>query len=358
MPGPKGNQPSSSGSNYNQRNTNKTKVPVKNKKLKATPYKKVGLEAQKRVDNKQTAVINRLSKQVYQLKMSSYGKVQQNYHQMTNTLFIEKDRPICLDITDFTCERGPEIAGVPSVNGAALYQLTPPASAPSELAFWKPKPIDPTYGQNHYWHHQNQDQPDTGAYLCVNATYFVEVKGLPNADNVRVRFDIISQKMNAVFPATAIQLPSTPLSKVLPDTLKDLRNLADPTINRINPVYFKKYMSKTIFINSTKSADTKGTTANIHRFSFTIRPNKLCIQSQTNPQVGGGIVINDNPPPDSGEQQEVSRGNFGPRNVPINQPLWLLVSGDNALADPTQQRIQLNMSRRVVFRDHLGSSNL
>lgn len=366
MPGAHGNQPTSTGSNYNQSKYAKDKAPKRNKEVKYQKHKKHGKEYQKVVDNKQAKMINRLSRQVYKLQMKSYGKVQQNFHLMSTTgsgadneILVNADRPVCLDLTDFTCERGPEVAGLPSIEGANIFQLAPPAAAPSRVANWIRKPIDSVYGDNIYWEHQNADRPDTGAYLAMNATYFVEIKGVPYTDNTRVRFDVISQKPNAILPATAIQGPATPLPKLLPDTLRYMKDLADPTKNRINPTYFHKYMSKTVFLNSSKSEDTKGTTANVMRFSFKIHPNKLCIQSQTNPQVGGGIVISEDPPPDDGEQEEFSRGNFGPRNVPATQPLWLLISSDApGGSPPPEYRIAVSLSRRVVWRDHIGSSQL
>lgn len=364
MPGAKGNQPPSSGSNHNQSKYAKDTRPKHNKPVKYRKYKKTGKEHQKSVDNAQTKMINKLSKQVYKLQMASYGKVQQNYHLLNsdageNALYVNEDRPCCLDLTDFTCERGPVVAGIPAQDGANVFSIGGPALAPSRVATWIPKPDHPVYGENLYWSHQNQDQPDTGAYLAMSATYFVEVQGVPFCDNTRVRFDIISQKPNAILPAEKIQTPSTPLPKVLPDTLRYLTSCADPTKNRINPTYFRKYMSKTIFLNSSKTDDTKGTTANIMRFSFKVTPNKLCVQSLTNPQVGGGIVINETPPPTDQEQDEYTRGNFGPRNVPITQPLWLLISSDAVGGSPPPpNRIQVSLSRRIVWRDHLGSSNL
>lgn len=368
MPSAKGNQPILSGSNHNESKYAKDRALKSNAKVSYRKYKKSGKEHQKAVDNKQTKMINKLSSQVYKLQMSSYGKVQQNFHVMRNAgspadnhFYITNERPVCLDLTDFTCIRGPEDAtGLPSQEGANIFQLQPPASAPGRVCNWEVKPENPDYGKNVYWYHQNLDQPDTGAYLAMNATYFVEVEGIPFSDNTRIRFDVISQRPDAILPATQTQLPATPLTKLLPDTLRYMQNLADPTINRINPTYFRKYMSKTIFLNSSKSnsagVTTRGTTANKMRFSFKINPNKVCVQSETNPQVGGGIVINDKPPPVDGEQVEYTRGNFGPRNVPATQPLWLLISSDNE-SDP-DSRISVSLSRRIVWRDHIGSSQL
>ncbi len=362
MPSAKGNQPISSGSNQNQSKYAKDKAPKHNKQLKYRKHKKTGVSQEKRVDNKQTKMINKLSNQVYKLQMKSYGKVQQNFHVLYGRpLTVNRLQPICLDLTDFTCARGPEVAGLPFSFGAEIYQLVPPNLAPSSVNNWRIKPPSATYGDNLYWQHQNLDQVDTGAYLAMSATYFIEVEGLPVAENTRVRFDVISQKSESILPAQRIVAPATPLTKLLPDTLRYFQNIADPTENRINPTYFNKYMSKTVFLNSTKGnttgSTTRGTTANKMRFSFKLNPNKLCVQSETNPQVGDGIVQNDNPPPDDGAQVEYPRGNFGPRNVPATQPLWLLISSDNE-QDADLGNIQVRLSRRVVWRDHLGSSML
>lgn len=340
-----GNQPQSTSSNNNMRGINKSRIPKRSKKLKFRKYKKSGVDAQKRVDNKQTALVNSLSKKVFKLQMSSYGKIQQNYQVLAEPLIPTATAPLCLDLTDFTCRR-PEDPG--AYQGARVYQHLAGAVLPTTPSNWSiAGNVD-----NFYWQNQNRDQPDTGAYLAMNCTYLVEVTGVNALDNTRIRFDVVSQRDVVAPPISADLGPN--FNHYLPDTLVFMKHLAEPmeqTGNRINPIYFKKYFTKTVFINSTKTdTATKGTTANSMRFSFRLKPNKLCSQLITFPKVGG---LSSNP---LSPQPEIERGNFGPYNVSPHQPLWLIVSTDDrsALGDA----VQVKIGRRVVWRDHVGSANL
>lgn len=340
------NQPSSTSSNYNQMQSSKIKPPSKRKSLKFRKYKKSGVSGQKMADNKQTAAINDLSKKVYSLEMSKYGKTQQNFHSLERNLVPINTKPLCFDLTDFTCIR----PGDPEINGGSVWQhyLAPPVNV-STASHWKLEGAT-----NLYWNNNNDDQPDGGAYLAKMATYYVEVRGNTFLSNTRVRFDVVSQKPDALIPNSLSTEDAN-----LPDTLNYLKNLCEPHLNRINPVYFKKYFSKVIFLNSSKTATTKGTTANVIRFSFTIRPNKVCIQNETNPQVGGGIVVDPDDPTLDNQQVEIARGNFGPNNVPATQPLWCIISTDDeGGSTPATQAVQIKMSRRVVWCDQLGSAAL
>lgn len=334
MPNARGNQPMSAGSNYNQSAAAKKVVPKKNKAIK---YKKGGGKKAS-YDNKQTSKINALSKQVHKLQMASYGKVQQNFQRLREILVPVATRAICLDLTDFTCNR----PGTPSAaEGANVFQYGLTTTTPAAVAHWDLASLN----TNVFWKHQNVDQVDGGAYLAMNCTYFVEVQGVDALDNTRVRFDIVSQKPSVLTQQIA---GATALTGILtlPDSLNSMQHLADPTVNRINPLYFKKYMSKVVFINSAKSnPDTKGTTANIMRFSFRLKPNKLCIQNKTNPTIGN---LDDEP--------EIARGNFGPYNVPATQPLWMIISTDDEVG--VLDAVNIKISRRVVWRDQIGSANL
>ena len=329
------NQPQSTTSNQNQSKQAAAKRPPKrNKKAKYTKPPKVAHKA--KIDNSQSKLINRLSKQVYSLQMSKYGNVQQNYHTLRTALVPQSTQPLCLDLTDFTCNR-PD--GPAAAEGARVYQHVG-MGLPAEASVWSIVP----YENNYYWNKQNKDQPDGGSYLAMSATYFIEVKGVNSLDNTRVRFDVISQKPNAI-----ISTPSAS-DNVLPNTLVHMKHLATPmgaSSNRINPIYFRKYFSKTVFVNSALGGETgtKGTTANIIRFSFKLKPNKLCTQQYTNPSVG-----NLDPQP------EISRGNFGPYNVHASQPLWMVISTDDI--SPIGDAVSVNISRRIVWRDTIGSANM
>lgn len=338
-----GNQPQNTSSNYNTRSS-KNRVPKRGKKLRFQRYKKTGMSAAKRVDNKQTAAINSLTKQVYNLQMSKYGKVQQNYHNMVETLVPSGTQPICFDMTDFTCER---IALQQA--GGSVFQWGSPNPGINEVTHWQRNNIALN---NFYWENQNQDAPDTGSYLAMDATYFFEIKGNRNLTDTRIRIDIIAQKPGAVLPIAA---GGATTDLVLPETLGYFKHLTRPYLNRINPSYFKKYMTKIVYINSAKTdANVKGTTGNNMRFSLRIKPNKLCVQNETNPTIGGAIFQPDDPADPPAVEPEYQYGNFGPLNVPAEQPLWCLISTDDPAGG--SQSVEVLVSRRVRWRDSVGSS--
>ncbi len=342
MSPPRGNQPMSSSSNHNTKRSRRS-VSKKGKKLQFQRYKKTGLSAAKRVDNKQTAAINKLSKQVFSLQMSKYGKVQQNYHNMVEVIKPTGTQPICFDMTDFTCER----SGYNQAGGS-IYQYQAPNVA--EVTNWHRNDI---LLNNYYWENQNQDAPDTGSYLAMDATYFFEIKGNRNLTDTRIRIDIIAQKPGAVLPDAA---GAATTSLVLPATLGYFKHLTRPYLNRINPSFFKKYLTKVIYINSSKTdPNVKGTTGNNMRFSLQIKPNKLCVQNETNPTIGGAIFQNDTDPAvPPALEPEYAQGNFGPLNVPSEQPLWCMISSDDP-AGGTQE-VEVLVSRRIRWRDAIGSA--
>lgn len=352
MPGARGNQPMSSGSNQNQSRNTKPSAPRRNKKA---PYRKAPRKPENKkraVDNKQSNLINSLSRQMYKMQMATYGSVQQNLQSLHRDVTPTASAPICLDLTDFTCER--VVAGVVAQNGGRAFQATSVSPYYTAVSKWK---RNSTILNNYYWKNNNADQPDTGKYLCMSASYFIEVTGIDSLDNTRIRFDVIAQKPQADLPinVAGASTPQTP--RVLPFTLAYLTHIAEPHINRINPTYFKKYFSKTVFINSSKTDPaTKGTTANIQRFSFKIKPNKVMSQVLTNPQVGDVPII-DETTGVIAAQEEIPYGNYGPYNVSPLQPLWLLISTDDQVAT-LSDKVAVKISRRVVWRDHVGSSNL
>ena len=337
---PRGNQPMSSSGNSNVRTKVSNYKPRKGKTLSYRRYKKSGMSGQKRVDNKQTAQINKLTDQVYQLQMSKFGNTQQNYHSVAEQLKPTGTGPICFDMNDYTCERG-------QVLGGNIYQHIPGVIDVSSVSHW----IRNTQGQNYYWQNQNEDQPDGGSYLAMDATYFFSLRGNRSLSDTRVRVDVIAQKSETAFPA-GVGINQESLS--LPDTLGEFKHLCDPFQNRINPTYFTKVLTKIVYINSSKTdPHVKGTTGNRMRFSVTVRPNRVMIQNETNPQVGGGIVAFDSG--GTGEQQEYDRGNFGPLNVPVTQPLWCILSTDDPAGG---NEVICEISRRIRWKDALGSAGI
>lgn len=355
------NQPSSTSSNHNQsKDAQKRRPPKKNKKSRT-------YRSNKKTDKAQSAMINKLSKQVYKLQMASFGKVQQNFHSLTKSLIPTNTRPLCFDLTDFTCIRGPVTAGTPDRRryGGHVYQHT--GGTPQDrVSNWERNSV---VLDNPYWKQENFDQPDTGAYLCMNCTYMVDITtyggGANQAgavldtgiNNARIRFDIIGQRPEGVLPNPSSGT-GVPVSATLPETLGHMKHLCEPHLNRINPSYFKKYFSEVLYFNSSKTSNVKGTTANKMRFSFKLKPNKICRQNQTNPQVGGSIVQYDDVL-QIGQQVEIDGGNFGPLNVNPTQPLWCVISTDHIHDNSSPARhpyFSVNISRRVVWRDELGGA--
>lgn len=338
-----GNQPQNTSSNHNTRRPSRA-VPKKAKSLRFQKYKKTGISAAKRVDNKQTAAINSLSKQVYSLQMSKYGKVQQNYHNMVEVIKPSGTQPLCFDMTDFTCER----AGLGTAGGV-VYQYNSPSV--DQITHWHRNNVALS---NFYWENQNQDAPDTGSYLAMDATYFFEIRGNRSLTDTRIRIDIVAQKPGAILPDGGLQLPVSDL--VLPNTLGYFKHLTRPYLNRINPSFFKKYLTKIVYINSAKTdPNVKGTTGNNMRFSLRIKPNKLCIQNETNPIIIGGVFQDqEDPSALPAVQEEYAQGNFGPLNVPIEQPLWCLISSDDPAGGPSD--VEVLVSRRIRWRDSVGSA--
>ena len=337
------NQPQSSGGNRNISQAAKKVVPKRNKKVKYARKPRTRAS----VNNRQSSMINRLSKQVFKLQMASYGKTQMNLHSIERALIPTASQPICLDLTDFTCIRQGQ------TGGSAFQHLAGGGSVPASVSHWERNSI---VNNNYYWHNQNKDAPDGGAYLALNCTYHIQVTGLPTLDNTRIRFDVVSQKSMGILPRDDT---ATDHNLVLPWTLNYMKHLCEPHINRINPTYFKKYFTKVVFINSSKVANQKGTSGNVMRFSFTLKPNKLCVQNETNPTLQNSSFIPDDAPLPTVPtvQPEYEDGNFGPLNVPATQPLWLIISTDDQ-ASTGEDKVEVRMSRRVVWRDSIGSSNL
>lgn len=329
----------SSAGNRNVRSKSAISKPTRGKKVPYRRYRKTGLSAQKRMDNKQTAAINKLTDDVYHLKMSKFGNTQQNYHSVAEQLKPTGTSPICFDMNDYSCERG-------EVQGGLIYQHIPGALDVSSVSHW----IRNTEGNNYYWQNQNEDQPDGGSYLAMDHTYFFSLRGNRALSDTRVRIDIIQQKKTTFFPGEGVGTQNNDL--VLPFTLGSFKHLCDPYQNRVNPYYFKKILTKVVYINSSKQdPHVKGTTGNRMRFSITMKPNRLMVQNETNPQVGGGVVQFDSG--GQGEQSEYNLGNWGPLNVPSTQCLWCLISTDDAQGG---NEVIVELSRRVRWKDSLGSA--
>jgi len=281
--------------------------------------------------------VYKLAKQVNSLKMSQHGSMQRNLQNLEATQLIPTaTAPLLFDCTDFTCIR----AGATG-QGCQVYQVTPtntvlPASG-FQISDWSSNP---------YWSRQNQDIVDTGKYLPVWVKYTIRVEGQRALDNTRIRVDLFTARSKALIPSGNVG-PNTNI--VLPTALIHLKNMADPTLNRLNPTFFKKYKSKTMLINSAKTDPNTGvggnTSSNIRYYTFTICPKKMKYQGASNP---------DNP---QDPTAEVPDGNFGPLNVPVDSPFWCLISTDDG-SSLDGDRVAIKINRECKWRDSQGSAYL
>jgi len=278
-----------------------------------------------------------LAKQVKALKMSQHGSMQRNMQNLVvDYLVPTANTPLLLDTTDFSCYRS--VPGGLVAQGCQVYQNDGLGNILPASGF----NVQDWFG-NPYWERQNTDICDTGKYLPVWAKYTIRVEGDRSLDNTRIRFDLFSARAKAVIPGAGVAPAS---NVILPSGLVHMADMANPTLNRLNPTYFKKYKTHTMFINSTKTDPaTKGTTGNIKYYSFTIRPKKMKYQGVSQP---------DNP---QDTEIEIADGNFGPLNVPIDSPLWLMVSTDDLTA-ALSDRVKININRECKWRDAQGSAYL
>lgn len=274
--------------------------------------------------------VHKLALAVKKLQMSQYGGIQKNVQNSNNSLYPTAQYPLLFDCTDFTCYRN---YGVVNQQGCRVYQYG--VGGLSAVGGWN---IQDFLG-NPYHERENYDQVDTGRFLPISVKYTIRIEGVRSLDNTRIRLDVFQARSKSI-----VQSSVASGQVLLPTGLIHLDNMADPTQNRLSSVYFKKYFTKQVFINSTKTdPDTKGTTGNIKYISFMIRPKKPRTQAQTEP----------NNPQDA--DPEITEGNYGPLNVPVDQPLWALISTDDrtALGDA----VKIDMSRSCVWRDGQGQAN-
>jgi len=333
------NQPShiASDQNLSKNIKSQNKKPKLNKKIKS--------QNKRRTDKKQNKLINKLSEQVYHLQMAKYGKVQINYQTMQDPLIPLADYPITFNLNDISCKRTTSL-GTPTFSGCRFYQTATGTSHVQLL----PNVFKINVDNNPYWETLNKDGPDTAGYYLDSVRYFFNIKGRPNLDDTRVRIDIIAQKPGTLNSET---IPTGPtggdLPLILPWTLPYMTNLVGGIKNRINGLHFKKYISKTFYLNSqpAQTSAVHPTTSNSQNWSFTIRPNKPILQKTTYPIYTPGVTgptLIDSP--------------YGPDNISSHlTPLHCIISTDDLTAAAGDQ-VNVTISRRCVFRDMMGSALL
>jgi hypothetical protein len=230
------------------------------------------------------------------------------------------------------------------------YQGTP--SVLTNVGQWNTGALNNIFQQG-----QNLDIPDTGKYLALSCHVTMRFQAVPSAVDQRIRVDLFSVRGKAIQ-----QVASGGVPFALPTALNQLTNMANPELNKLggNP-YLKVYSTKWLYLSSSYNrapgtgaiqAPGPAVTGNSGYLSFTIKPNKgkgkLRHQDITVPSVPSDTLA-------------IPDGNWGPFNVPQDEPLYLLISSSDASSTgpPGQQDvITVQCSRSIKWRDPIGASPL
>jgi len=312
---------------------------------RATRYRKkaVAVPKPKRTVRKYTRsnamAINRLARKVSWLTEARYGSVQRNF-QVSNLMTPFASQPILTDIMDFTCRRA-------TSTGANFAQYNASGTAVQTVGNWTPS-------QNIFHSGQNSDIVDTGKYLALSCHVTMRFQATPSAIDTRIRVDLFSVKSKAIQQV----LSGQPLFS-FPTALSQLKDLANPERNKLggNP-YLRVYATKWLYLSSSRNGPaTPGggqqnpgpaVTGNSGYLSFNICPKKgkLRNQEETVPATPQDIST-------------IIDGDFGPFNVPQDEPLFLLISSSDPSATGTPANIvSVQCSRTVRWRDPIGKASL
>ncbi len=273
--------------------------------------------------------------------MSQYGSIQKNCVVGSGILAPTSVSPLLLDLSDFTRKYDPTEYESAS-HGGYIYSLDTTAGTLTQPANWVIPPLAVT--ATNPFQQFNNDIVDGGKYLAMANYLTVKLEGRPQLSNVRVRFQVIQQNMNAVYNST----PNNPQEPLLPDALIHLKNLATFTSGNYLPKkFFRCTFDKTVLMNSASvpSQGAHGTTANIKyvRIPWKPRGGMLVRQRLTAPTSNTGSTTL--PEPD--------RGYFGPDVRNPGQMHWLLISTDeNPANTPT---LQVTLKSLRIWRDAQGS---
>ena len=308
--------------------------------------KKVSVPKKRRTTRSYTRnnsrAINSLARDVKYLKMSQYGSIQRNFHT-SNLMVPFAERPILTDIMDFSCRRA-------TTSGAnfAQYDGGTPTNTLQTVGNWTPS-------TNLFQADQNIDIPDTGKYLALSCHVTMRFQATPSITDCRVRVDLFSVKRNAI-----TSVPTGQPIFAFPNALLQLNNLANPELNKLggNP-YLKVWATKWLYLSSSQNrapapggAQNPGpaVTGNSGYLSFTIRPNS-----------GKGKLRNQlvTAPATPQDPEALLDGNWGPFQVPQDEPLYMLISCSDAQAGGIPANVcSVQCSRTVRWRDQIGKSSL
>lgn len=303
----------------------------------AAPTAKVTVRKTVRLAPKRAVNRNRLA--IRRLGMRLYGQIQKCCVVGTVKLFPTTLKPILFDMSDFTRKYStPEYDH--NSHGGLIYQLDA-AGALAQAAQWQlPAAV---ISNNPFMQFQN-DIVDGGKYLAMWNYTQLRIAGLPQVSNVRVRVQVFTQNMNAVYNT---QTPNPPDS-LLPDALVHLKQMANFTVGNFLPKkFFKIIYDRTVFMNSASvpSQGAHGTTANVKYLNVPWKPRggKLVRQRITAPTSNTGATT----------LPEPSRGYFGPDVRNPGELTWCLISCDDRASDDPQ--IEITFKSKRCWRDAQGA---
>lgn len=288
----------------------------------------------RRVQVAKRSSLARLSKRVRFNSQALHGQVQTSYQELSSHLTPIATRPLCFDSTDFSRER--TITGVGTQLGCQVYQFNTLGTAITAPAQWR---NNAAFAANPLWQGQNLDFVSGGSYLPMFAKYTFRVEGIPTIDNTRVRIDLVSLKMKAF-----TQQLSGSNTLILPHCLINMQNLANPTLNKLPPSYYRVWKTKYMYLNSQPSLGTNvphPTTGNIKYCTFKIRPKKVKTQNLTVPATQDSILL------------LPSHSPYGPGQSPLSNQLFFIISCDDRTIGDLDA-VHVNVSRYLVWRDSDG----
>jgi hypothetical protein len=307
------------------------------------PKRSVPVPRKKRASatRRNALAINSLARQQRMIKAMTYGSVQTGLHKLSlMQIQMSKDHPYLWDMTDFSRFQTfhPIGSGQHQRTGGQVYTLGT-------------DPVTNTVGavKHSYWQQDHEtspffkdcnDVPDTGKYLPIYGEYNIRLNAYNVTQPITVTFHMFTARpLNFTGASTDLA------EKLLPKCFPEFKGLSDPVGSIFPSQYFKLYRKKTVKIWPMHNAQN-------HDY---IRTLKLCIRPKG--ERNQDKTVNVTPEDATAEEPD---GNWAYSNCPITQPFWCCVTTDVPFATISDQQsnpyIHFTMTRKVVFRDHLGAS--
>jgi len=323
---------------YTRRNTSN-----KRRKPSAAPPKRKNLRSYVRKNAYKNA---RQDRQIRNLWNRTYGKVQKNIQQTSQTLRISDVHPICFDAADFTSERTTS-SGTTTATGARIWTTNNTITNLDQAGHW----TTANFASNVFWQFQNQNIPDGGSYKPIACHYKIQwdVKCQPDKAPPHVYLHLFSQKAGFMRNNLA-QVPGMSIeNRVMPQALVHLTKMASIDENKLNSDFFRVYkIAKRVLVPNVAASDHGTGATATYQMSLTVRPKRERNQLAEDPTIPGTV----NP-----EAGQTALGNYGVYNVDPRTPLWCMLSSSFAPSDP-ENFTQAKVMRTCVWRDVNGAARV